>query len=64
MADEREPPNTTASFAKDGKKPGHAGGETPLAGPHAKEALVDNEKTPGTGALPGKTQPEADVGPD
>lgn len=36
----------------------------PPAGPHAKESLTDREKTPGTGALPEKNQPEADVGPD
>lgn len=36
----------------------------PPAGPHAKESLTDREKTPGTGALPEKGQPEADVGPD
>ena len=38
--------------------------KTPPAGPHAKEGLTDREKTPGTGALPEKGQPEADVGPD
>jgi hypothetical protein len=38
--------------------------KTPPAGPHAKERLTDREKTPGTGALPEKGQPEADVGPD
>lgn len=38
--------------------------KTPPAGPHAKEELIDREKTPGTGALPEKGQPEADVGPD
>ena len=38
--------------------------QTPPAGPHAKESLTDREKTPGTGALPEKGQPEADVGPD
>ena len=38
--------------------------KTPPAGPHAKESLIDREKTPGTGALPEKGQPEADVGPD
>jgi hypothetical protein len=36
----------------------------PPAGPHAKEHLTDYEKTPGTGALPQKGEPEADVGPD
>lgn len=34
------------------------------AGPHAREKLTDREKTPGTGALPEKDQPEVDVGPD
>lgn len=38
--------------------------KTPPAGPHASERLTDREKTPGTGALPEKGQPEADVGPD
>lgn len=38
--------------------------KTPPAGPHAKESLTDYDKTPGTGALPEKGQPEADVGPD
>ena len=38
--------------------------KTPPAGPHAKESLIDREKTPGTGALPEKGDPEADVGPD
>ena len=38
--------------------------KSPPAGPHAKERLTDREKTPGTGALPEKGQPEADVGPD
>lgn len=38
--------------------------KTPPAGPHAQERLTDHEKTPGTGALPQKGQPEADVGPD
>lgn len=36
----------------------------PPAGPHAKEHLIDRDKTPGTGALPEKGEPEADVGPD
>lgn len=38
--------------------------KTPPAGPHAKARLTDYEKTPGTGALPEKGEPEADVGPD
>ena len=38
--------------------------KTPPAGPHAQERLTDRDKTPGTGALPEKDQPEADVGPD
>ena len=36
----------------------------PPAGPHAKEELIDREKTPGTGALPDEGEHEADVGPD
>ena len=36
----------------------------PPAGPHAREDLIDNEKTPGTGALPDKDGGEADVGSD
>lgn len=38
--------------------------KAPPAGPHAKEKLTDREKTPGTGSLPEKNQPEVDVGPD
>lgn len=38
--------------------------QTPPAGPHDKEELIDREKTPGTGSLPEKGEPEADVGPD
>jgi hypothetical protein len=41
-----------------------AADKAPPAGPHAQERLTDHEKTPGTGALPQKGQPEADVGPD
>ena len=37
---------------------------TPPAGPHAKERLVDREKTPGSGALPDDQGRDADVGPD
>lgn len=33
--------------------------------PHPrKDELTDREKTPGTGSLPEKDQPEVDVGPD
>lgn len=46
------------------KKPKSDEARMPPAGPHAKERLTDHEKTPGTGALPAKGQPEADVGPD
>lgn len=38
--------------------------KTPPAGSHAKEKLIDREKTPGTGSLPDERQPDADVGPD
>jgi hypothetical protein len=37
-------------------------GRYPKAGPHAKPELTDNEKTPGTGALPNSTDTEADAG--
>lgn len=37
---------------------------SPPAGPHAREGLVDPEKTPGSGSLPDDTAREADVGPD
>lgn len=49
------------------QQPANASGaatKQPPAGPHAKERLTDREKTPGTGALPEKNQPEVDVGPD
>ena len=36
----------------------------PPAGPHAKDALVDHEKTPGSGSLPDDRSRDADVGPD
>jgi hypothetical protein len=36
----------------------------PPAGPHAREDLIDNEKTPGTGSLPDPQGGEADVGSD
>ena len=36
----------------------------PPAGPHAREDLIDNEKTPGTGALPDPQGGEADIGSD
>jgi hypothetical protein len=36
-----------------GKKP-VAGDDHPAAGPHAKEHLVDESKTPGAGSLPDK----------
>jgi hypothetical protein len=38
--------------------------ENPVAGPHAKDHLTDNEKTPGTGALPDSEGKEADIGSD
>ncbi|WP_170986365.1 hypothetical protein [Rhizobium sp. LC145] len=34
------------------------------AGPHAKEHLIDRDKTPGSGSLPEPGGREADVGPD
>ena len=39
-------------------------GSGPVAGPHAEGHLTDNEKTPGTGALPDSDGVEADVGSD
>jgi hypothetical protein len=36
--------------------------KTPPAGPHAKPELTDRDKTPGSGALPDKHQPDADGG--
>lgn len=36
----------------------------PAEGPHAREDLIDREKTPGTGSLPGPNGEESDVGPD
>ncbi|WP_117191633.1 hypothetical protein [Rhizobium terrae] len=36
----------------------------PPAGPHAKESLIDRDKTPGTGSLPEPDAKEADAGPD
>jgi hypothetical protein len=38
--------------------------KTPPAGPHAREDLVDRQKTPGTGSLPDPEGGDADVGPD
>jgi hypothetical protein len=37
---------------------------SPPAGPHAREELTDDEKTPGTGALADKEGGEVDVGSD
>ena len=39
-------------------------GKIPPEGPHAKDHLTDEEKTPGTGSLPDRRKGEADVGPD
>ncbi|WP_137136760.1 hypothetical protein [Rhizobium sp. FKY42] len=36
--------------------------ETPPAGPHARDELTDEEKTPGTGALPDKEADDVDAG--
>lgn len=36
--------------------------EIPAAGPHAKPELMDDEKTPGTGALPDTEGGEVDPG--
>lgn len=36
----------------------------PTEGPHAKPELTDTEKTPGAGALPDRSNAEADIGPD
>ena len=33
-------------------------------GPHAREDLMDYDKTPGTGSLPGKPGEESDIGPN
>ncbi|MCJ8519716.1 hypothetical protein ABID21_002557 [Pseudorhizobium tarimense] len=40
------------------------GGAKNPAGPHAKDTLVDKQKTPGAGSLPDEKGREADVGPD
>ncbi|SMF02551.1 hypothetical protein QTA58_16405 [Neorhizobium sp. CSC1952] len=40
------------------------GASRPPAGPHAKEHLIDRDKTPGTGSLPEPDAKEADAGPD
>jgi hypothetical protein len=45
------------------EKPAQAG-HYPKAGPHAKSHLTDNEKTPGTGALPDGTDTDTDAGSD
>ena len=37
---------------------------TPAAGPHAKESLIDREKTPGSGSMPDGDGTDTDVGPD
>jgi hypothetical protein len=34
---------------------------TPPAGPHQADHLTDDDRTPGTGALPGKSGTEGDV---
>ncbi|TDK39152.1 hypothetical protein E2F50_03220 [Rhizobium deserti] len=34
----------------------------PPAGPHAREDLTDNDKTPGTGALPEANSEDTDAG--
>lgn len=36
----------------------------PPEGPHARDELIDSEKTPGTGSLPDHSKGEADIGPD
>lgn len=40
------------------------GTKMPPEGPHARDDLTDEEKTPGTGSLPDRRGGEADVGPD
>ncbi|OYX67486.1 MAG: hypothetical protein B7Y95_23080 [Rhizobiales bacterium 32-66-11] len=40
---------------------GKAATGKPAAGPHAKPALTDAEKTPGTGALPDPHRPNEDA---
>jgi hypothetical protein len=45
------------------KKEKSAGaGEHPPAGPHAKEHLTDESKTPGAGSLPGAKEGSVDPG--
>ncbi len=39
-------------------------GKNPAAGPHAKDHLTDDEKTPGTGSLPDKGSKDTDAGPE
>jgi hypothetical protein len=58
MADDKK-----AQEAVEGNDKGKPG-KSPPAGPHAKEHLIDREKTPGTGSLPEKGDRDADVGPD
>ena len=41
-----------------------AGGDRNPAAPHAKDKLIDPEKTPGAGSLPDDDGRDADVGPD
>ncbi|MFB9947771.1 hypothetical protein ACFFP0_02875 [Rhizobium puerariae] len=41
-----------------------ASADRPAAGPHAKEHLIDRDKTPGTGSLPEPDARETDAGPD
>lgn len=38
--------------------------DMPAAGPHARKALTDPMKTPGTGSLPEPGSSKSDVGPD
>lgn len=59
MADDRTAQEAIEHVEKPVKAKDH-----PPAGPHAKEHLIDRDKTPGTGSLPEPDARSTDAGPD
>jgi hypothetical protein len=59
MAEDKQAQDAIENVEKPARGENH-----PAAGPHAKEHLIDREKTPGTGSLPEPESKDADAGPD
>lgn len=59
MADDKTAREAVEHTEKTAKAKNH-----PSAGPHAKEHLIDRDKTPGTGSLPEPNSKDMDAGPE